>query len=47
MIVPLLANLYADKPGAAVPAKVVAPAAMSAPAAATAAEPPKDAAPKK
>jgi K(+)-stimulated pyrophosphate-energized sodium pump len=33
MIVPLLANLYADKPAAAVPAKAMAPAAVSAPAA--------------
>jgi K(+)-stimulated pyrophosphate-energized sodium pump len=33
MIVPLLANVYADKPAAAVPAKAMAPAAMSAPAA--------------
>ncbi len=32
MIVPLLANVYADKPAAAAPAKVAAPAAVSAPA---------------
>ena len=36
MIVPLLANLYADKPAAATPAAVTAPAAMSAPAPAAA-----------
>src|SRR5205814_763437 len=33
MIVPLLANLYADKPAAATPAKAMAPATISAPAA--------------
>ena len=33
MIVPLLANLYADKPAAATPAKPTAPATISAPAA--------------
>ena len=32
MIVPLLANLYADKPAAATPAKATAPATISAPA---------------
>jgi K(+)-stimulated pyrophosphate-energized sodium pump len=32
MIVPLLGNLYADKPAAATPARVAAPAAVSAPA---------------
>jgi K(+)-stimulated pyrophosphate-energized sodium pump len=53
MIVPLIANLYADKPAAAIPAKVVAPAATSAPAAMApaaatpAAAPAKDGAPKK
>jgi K(+)-stimulated pyrophosphate-energized sodium pump len=31
MIVPLLANVYADKPAVATPAKAAAPAAMSAP----------------
>ena len=39
MIVPLLANIYADKPAAAVPAAVTAPAAMSAPAVPAAATP--------
>jgi K(+)-stimulated pyrophosphate-energized sodium pump len=39
MIVPLLGNLYAEKPDAAVPARITAPAAVSAPAAATAAPP--------
>ncbi len=39
MIVPLLGNLYAEKPDAAVPAKITAPSAVSAPAAATAAPP--------
>ena len=33
MIVPLLANVYAEKPAAAAPAKAAAPAAISAPAA--------------
>ena len=40
MIVPLIANVYADKPAAAAPAKAAAPAAAPA-------EPAKDAAPKK
>ena len=39
MIVPLLANLYADKPAAATPAKAAAPTTMSAPAATPAATP--------